>query len=68
MSEMIDKNLIIDYLTAIKPDHAVSAYGEGVIDTINHVSRYISNMPSIGVDLVDRSTVTLKGGDPDARL
>ena len=47
MSELIDKAKLIEYLAAIKPDEYVSAYGEAAVDVINHVEKYVAEMPTI---------------------
>lgn len=55
--QLIDKNQIVDYLIAIKPNEAFSDYGVGVIDIISHVLHYISDMPTTETEkLIDKST------------
>lgn len=47
MSELIDKAKLLKYIAAIKPDEYVSAYGEAVVDVINHVETYVNEVPTI---------------------
>lgn len=47
MPKLIDKAKLIEYLAAIKPDEYVSAYGEAAVDVINHVEKYVNEMPTI---------------------
>lgn len=47
MSELIDRKYLHAYLAAIKPDGYVSAYGEAAVDVINHVEKFVDEMPTI---------------------
>lgn len=47
MPELIDRKYLIAYLAAIKPNEYVSAYGEAAVDVINHVERFVAEMPTI---------------------
>ena len=52
MPELIDKGKLLEYLSAIKPDEYVSAYGEAAVDVINHVETYVNEMPTIEAEPV----------------
>lgn len=52
MPELIDKAKLLEYLSAIKPDEYVSAYGEAAVDVINHVEAYVAEMPTIEAEPV----------------
>ena len=43
----ISKEKIQDYLNAINPCEACSAYGEGAIDVIQHCLIYLDEMPEV---------------------
>lgn len=43
----ISKEKIVDYLNAINPCEACSAYGEGAIDVIQHCLTYLDEMPEV---------------------
>ena len=46
MPDFIDKDALIEYLNAINPCKACSAYGEGAIDAIQHTLNYVDAMPT----------------------
>lgn len=50
MADYIDKSLLLAYLSTIKPDNTVSAYGEAAVDVINHIEKYVGEMPTITVE------------------
>ena len=44
---LIEKEKIVEYLNAINPCKACTAYGEGAIDMISHTLSYLDLMPEV---------------------
>ena len=55
MPELIDRKYLLAYLSEIKPDEYVSAFGEAAVQVIGLIEEFVKEMPTIEAEPVRHS-------------
>ena len=71
MSEPIDRKYLLAYLSEIKPDEYVSAFGEAAVQVIGLIEEFVKEMPTIEPEVrygrwIAVSSFDAFGGDEEA--